>query len=164
MHLLLDIALFLLLGYYSADRSFFFSNVSCLLVLEQRASFLHFPDILIILNIPVKRLSPHLDRIVCPLLKLSLRHFLFEVAERIEGFFLCARRARLWKPSLRHPAACALYALWYTLQIGSVFSLSLNLLRCPRSRQRFMQQLCIAASVRRFGCCLNAFCIYPAAP
>ena len=43
-------------------------------------SLFHIPYILIILNIPVKRLSPHFDSIICPLLKLLLRHFLFEVA------------------------------------------------------------------------------------
>ena len=41
--------------------------------------FLHLPDILIILDLSVKRLSPHFDSIVRPFLKLCLCHFLFEV-------------------------------------------------------------------------------------
>ena len=42
-------------------------------------SLFHIPDILIILNVPVKRFSPHLNSIVRPLLKLRLRHLLFKI-------------------------------------------------------------------------------------
>ena len=41
--------------------------------------FLHLPDILIILNIPVKRLVPQHNSIVRSLLKLRLCHLLFEI-------------------------------------------------------------------------------------